>query len=106
MSVDDIAEHIGLVVGRVPNAIVIPIDAGIIAPIITAAIFGEDVRTLTTLRRLERRLPNLFGIADEIISDKDVLLGTVAEIQADVIGSDEITFEPVLSGLLDENASI
>src|SRR5436190_17415325 len=106
MAIHDIAKHIRLMIRRIANPIVIPIIPGVIAPIIATPIFREEVWTLTTLGGLKRRLPYLFGISNEIISHKNVLLRTIAEVQADVIGGDQIAFEPILGRLLNKDASI
>ena len=106
MAIHDVTEDISLVIGRVADAIVIAISAGIIAPIIAAPIFGEAVGGVAALLGFEWRLPNLGGIANESVSDKNVLFGEITHVEADVVGRNDISFETVLVGLLHKEAAI
>src|ERR1035437_860458 len=101
-----VAEHVGFVIRRVADSVVIPVAPGVIAPIIASSVFCEGVRTLAALRRFKRRLPDLLGVPDESISNKHVLFGAVAEVEVDVVGGDDISLKTVLVRLLDEKASI
>src|SRR4029077_6039585 len=106
MAVHDIAEYIGFVIGCVADAVVISIFPVIIAPIIAMPLFRKGIRTFPSLRCFKGRLPDLGGIADKSIANEDILFGTVAEIEPDVVGGEHISFEPILVSLLDEKTSV
>jgi len=106
MPVQDVTEHIRFVVRRIADAITVAIGAGVVAPIVAAALFGKSVGPIPALLGFKWGLPHLVGVPDEGIPNKDILLGTVAQIKADVICGDDISFELILGSLLDEQATV
>jgi len=106
MAFDNVTERIGLVIRSVADAIMVAIGASVIAPVIAAAMFVEGIWSFPSLAGFERGLPYLIGVVDEGVAGENVVFRNVAEVKTDIIRGDEIAFETILVGLLDEEPAI
>jgi len=106
MTINDVTIDIGFMVGGVADAVVVAVAPCVVAPIVATPLFGKAIGTFLALVSFKRRLPYLVGVSDERVSDEHVLLGAIAEVKADVVRGDDVSFKAILIGLLHEETAI